>query len=301
MTEHARESPSLLRRTVLKLLALAGTRAWIPAATGCGGDGGGASAAAPARFLTDAERETLEAMAGAILPEDETVGAVEAGAVEYVDRWLAAFDHPQPDVYRGGPFSGRTPYPDPVTGDAGRRFPPNRFREVLPLTRLQELAFRIELYGSADVPGGDVNAGVLPAWPGYRNLYRDGVAQLEQFARDRGYARLADMPEDARLDALRSTPKAFRDGFVGHLCEGIFCDPIYGGNRDGIAWRDYHFDGDSHPLGHTLFDPVTGEPRDRPDQPNQTLDPALPNDGLEPDVERFIQLVAIFQDGGRFF
>ncbi len=57
--------------------------------------------------LSAPDRSPLEALAEALIPEDETVGALGAGAVEYIDRLLGAFDQSVPDLYRGGPFSGR--------------------------------------------------------------------------------------------------------------------------------------------------------------------------------------------------
>ena len=118
------------RRDFLKVAGFSGAALWLPWLPGCGTtSSGGASAAHPV-FFTDAERATMRALAAAIVPEDDTVGAVEAGAVDYLDRWLAAFDGPRPDVFRGGPFSGREPWPDPATGAAGRDFPDDDFVTV---------------------------------------------------------------------------------------------------------------------------------------------------------------------------
>src|SRR5262245_22208485 len=130
----------LSRRRFLQLTA-AGTAAttlpWLP---GCGDS---SSSSFTPHYFDAAQRKVVEAMASAISPEDETVGAIGCDVVEYIDRTLAAFDAEPPFVYGGGPFSGREPFPDPTTGDPSRRFPKNRFREPLPLTRLQEASFRI--------------------------------------------------------------------------------------------------------------------------------------------------------------
>ena len=294
----ARERLELRRRDFLRAAA-AGSSVALTAGAGlpaCSGSG-----ASTRRYLSADQRTTLEALAEALIPEDETVGALGAGAVDYVDRWLAAFDHPVPQLFRGGPYSGRVPYPDPATGDASNDYPTNHFHDVLEPTRLQEAAFRIEFFGSDSVPNGNVNDGIVPGTPGWLVLYRDGLAQLESLAQQGGLASYADATPEQRLDLFDQTPKLFRDAVLDHLCEGMFCAPEYGGNRDQIAWRQYHYDGDSQPLGHTLFDPATGEPRDRPDQPCQTLDPNLPNDGFEKDIVTVLTIVALAQGGKRFF
>jgi hypothetical protein len=275
------------RRTFLQLMAASGAAVAVPWLPGCSDRPAGA--APVARFFTPDERAVIEQLAGAVVPEDETVGAIGCDAVEYIDRYLAAFDASVPDIFRGGPFSGREPYPDPKTGGAGGDFPRDDFLEILPPSRLQELSFRIELLGSASVPNGDINAPIVPSTPGLQALYRSAVEALNAYAAAQGATSFA------------ATDPSFRDAFLANLAEGMFCAPEYGGNRDGIGWRDYSYDGDSQPLGHTLYDPQTGAPRDRPDQPNQTLDPSRPNDGLEPVVESFVAAVAVSQGGKRFF
>ncbi len=289
--------PSVTRRRFLELAAAGGAAAALPWAAGCGD----ASGEPAPRFLTAEERATLEALAEAIVPEDETVGAVGAGAVEFIDRLLAAFDVDPPLIFGGGPFSGREPFPDERTGEPTGRFPSNRFREPIPLTRLQRLAFRIELFGSASVPNGEINAPIVPSTRGLRAIYREGLAALEREARARGVASLAELDEEARLEIFAAADPELRDAVVEHIGQGMFAAPEYGGNRDGIAWRDYAYDGDSQPLGHTLFDRTTQTLRDRPDAPNQIEDPARPPRPFPPDVESLVEAIAISQGGQRFF
>ncbi len=285
---------ALGRRTFIKLVAAGGAAVSLP---GCGARLGSGE---PAWFFTRTERRTLEALAGTLVPEDVTVGAIGAHAVEYIDRFLAAFDNPTPSIYRGGPFSGRAPYPDPETGGPTDRYPRNAFSDLLPLSRLQEASFRILLHGSEAVPGATLNVPAVPAWPGLRTLYRQGLGALRAAARDRvgGFEAL---DADERLAAFDAGDPAFRSAVLTHLAEGMFCAPEYGGNPGGIAWRDYHYDGDSQPLGYSLYDRRTHTLRDRVDRPNQSRDPDLPGDGLDPGVVE--QLTAMMQavGGKRFF
>ncbi len=295
------------RRTVLQLLAASGAATALPWLPGCSDR---ATGGAPARFFTPEERAVIEQLAAAVVPEGGTVGALGTDAVEYIDRWLAALDYDPPEIYRGGPFSGRTPFPDPVTGMPSNRFPDNDFLDILPLTRLQELSFRIELLGAASVPNGNVNAALAASdpdapltgtWPGLRALYRQAVADLNAHAAAQGAPDFASLDDAQKLAALNATDRRFAEAFLAHLAEGMFSAPEYGGNRDLAGWRDYAYDGDSQPLGHTLFDATTQTLYDRPDQPNQTLDPNRPNDGLEPEVESFVATITIAQGGVRFF
>lgn len=288
------------RRTFLKVVGAGGLAVSLPWLPGCSDSSSVAQRGNAAHFFSPDERGALTALAGALVPEDETVGAVGAGAIEYVDRMLAAFDNPLPDIYRAGPFSGRWPFQDSQTGDPSDHFPPDSFREVLPLTRMQELSFRIELFGSGSVPNGDINAPLVPSTPGLQALYREGLAQLQQAASQQGVD-FSALDDAAKLAAFSKTSPDFQNAVLTHLAEGMFSAPEYGGNTDTIGWRDYHYDGDSQPLGHTLYDERSDTLRDRADQPNQTLDPNLPNDGFEPSVTAFIDSITRAQGGKRFF
>lgn len=287
------------RRTFLQLMAAGGAAVSVPWLPGCSDRAGGT--APVARFFSAEERTVVEQLATVVVPEDQTVGAAGTHAVEYIDRYLALFDAPVPTIYRGGPFSGRTPFPDPVTGQPSDDFPDDAFLDILPPTRLQELSFRIEIFGSASVANGDINAPLVPPSPGLQALYRDGIDALNAFAATQGAASFADLDDEGKLAAFATTDPEFRDAFLQNLAEGMFGAPEYGGNRDTSGWRDYDYDGDSQPLGHTLYDSVSETLYDRADQPNQTLDPNRQNDGLEPAVESFVTAVALSQGGKRFF
>jgi hypothetical protein len=292
---------ALHRRAFLKLLAATSAAGALPALPGCVSLRAASSQPEAAHFFTPEERAAMEALGEAILPEGATVGARGAGAIEYIDRFLAAFDNPVPTLFRGGPFSGRTPYPDPETGAPSQRFPENDFLEIVPPTRLQELSFRILLYGSQSVPDGDRNAPIVPTWPGLRTLYRQGIAALERAATSAGAPGFAALDAEARLQAFDASEAAFQEAFLNHLAEGMFCPPEYGGNQNGVAWRDYHYDGDSQPLGHTLYDRRSQTLYERADQPSQSLDPALPNDGLGPEALAMVDSLVAAIGGRRFY
>ncbi len=292
------------RRTFLQLLAASGAAVSLPWLPGCGGTvvtGSAPSATGEAHFFTAEERRLIEDLAAAIVPEDQTVGARGTNAVEYIDRFLAVFDNNPPPIYRGGPFSGRAPYPDSKTGAPTTRFPENYFQEILPLSRMPELSFRMLLDGSDAVPNGNINAPLIPPTKGLRAIYREAIASLEAGAKAAGADSFSDLDDAAKLQALGHTSADFRQALLTHIAEGMFCAPEYGGNQDLRGWRDYYFDGDSQPLGHTLFNRETQTLYDRPDQPNQTIDPNQPNNGLEPSVVTFVAQIAALTGGKRFF
>src|SRR5260370_1929837 len=88
-------------------------------------NGGGA-----ARFLSLAQRRILAAACARLVPADDNgPGAVEAGAVDYIDGLLGAFLVYPPRIWAGGPFSGR------FGGEAP-------FASFHPLTAVEALAWR---------------------------------------------------------------------------------------------------------------------------------------------------------------
>lgn len=292
------------RRTVLKWMSAAGATLALPFVQGCS-DGSDSVVVVtpelPPRFLTAQQRAILEALANAILPDDATVGAVKAGAVEYIDRYLAAFSVDVPDIFRSGPFSGREPFPDAATGAASESFPENGFLRVLPMSRMQELAFRQEFFGSDAIDNGTINAPIVENWPGLHALYEQALTQLDGAASDAGVPDFSQLSEEQQLSAYDQTDERFRSLFIDHLAEGMFSAPEYGGNIDLVAWRDYHYDGDSQPLGHTLFDSVAQVLYDRADSPNQTIDDDAFEDPMSDAVLEFVGLVARIQGGKQFF
>ena len=243
-----------------------------------------AGAAPRPRFFSRAERRALEALCDRILPPDRDPGAKVLGAARYVETLLTAFDVDPPGIYAGGPFSGRAPFAN-RRGRGGPAFPENGFSEPLALTRLQELAWRTEIFGSeaAGLPsalaaqrGGPIE--------GLRDVYRQGLAALDALARERGAApfpALSKAEQDdlvAQLDGPESIEfpgrgESFLDVVIRHVLEGCFAAPEYGGNRQLAGWRMIGIEGDSQPLGFSVFSSARGGYRERPDHPMSTPNP----------------------------
>jgi Gluconate 2-dehydrogenase subunit 3 len=184
------------------------------------------------RFLTDHEREVLEAAADRLIPPlDAHPGGAALGVVDYVDNLLAAFLFDPPLIFAGGPFSGR------FGGDAS-------FGRFLPLSPHEELAWRTRIEGSRGMPEREFNGPVR----GWQDVYRHGIAAL---GADYGDADGAE--QDRRLAEQRE----LRAVFYEHACEGAYGAPEYGGNPGLAGWHVIGFDGDVQPRGYT-DEEVTG-------------------------------------------
>jgi hypothetical protein len=183
-------------------------------------------------FLTDHEHRILDAACQRLVPQlDEHPGASALGAADYVDTLLGAFTFDPPRIFAGGPFSGR------AGGDAN-------FEHFLPLSRVEELAWRTRLEGSQGIAEREFNGPVI----GWQQQYRDGLAALGgDFAEQDGDE------QDRRLDA----DPDFKHLLYKHACEGCYGAPEYGGNRDLAGWRAIKFEGDVQPRGYT-DDEVSG-------------------------------------------
>lgn len=150
---------------------------------------------------------------------------------DYVDGLLGAFLEEPPRIWAGGPFSGRH------GGEDG-------FSAFLPLGRVEALAWRTRIEGSQGLPEREWNGPVV----GWQERYRSGLAALGGDFLD-----LDGEAQDARLDA----DPEFKALLHTHGCEGLYADPVYGGNRDGVGWASIGFAGDSQPRGYTAVE-VTG-------------------------------------------
>jgi hypothetical protein len=179
------------------------------------------------RYLTEHEHDVVRQLADLLLPaHDEFPGAGAAGAADYVDRILGAFTADPPTIWIGGPYSGRH------GGEPG-------FDEYLPLSRLEELAWRTRIEGSRGLPEREWNGPVR----GWQEVYREGIAALGVDG-DLTDVELAGQPELRQL-------------LFEHACEASYGAPEYGGNRDLAGWRMIQYAGDVQPRGWTDAE-VTG-------------------------------------------
>lgn len=277
--------PRLTRRGFLRLVVIGSAAVvWTP---GC--DSG-------PRFFTDPERQTLAALADYVLPPDDAPGGAAIGVVPYVEALLTALESDPPRLYAAGPMSNRNPTPRP-DGTPSDVYPKNAFQDFLPLTREQELAWRLLLYGSAGVPGGGPNDAVLGPTVGLRSLFRSSLQQVLDLAQV--------APDHLDFDAIDAVwgrlPGEFRAQLAQLCVQAVVCLPEYGGNIDQKGWRLIHYLGDSAPLGFTPFDETAGVYRTRPGEPFSERDTRPDPDPLDTETLRELEIIIRAAGGRRFF
>jgi gluconate 2-dehydrogenase gamma chain len=182
------------------------------------------------RFFTAHEALTVEAITARILPGTAgDPGAREAGVVTYIDHMLAYEEGFVQPVYREGPmvrlYEGDEPPAEAEGSEA-----------------IWVAADEIERYG--------YQSPLTPA-----EVYRTGLQALDAYARAGYGGDFSDLDEanqDAIVEALVDDEADGFEPFGAHqffqvlrrgTMEGMFSDPIYGGNRDKVGYRLVGFPG----------------------------------------------------------
>jgi gluconate 2-dehydrogenase gamma chain len=176
------------------------------------------------RVLNPAEAALAGAMADRVFPPDgNSPGATDIGVVQYLDGQLAG------DWGAGARFYRQGPFPEPDESGFGYQ---------LPLTPR-------ELYKHA-LPLIDEHA---------RRHYGDVMAALAPEQQDKVMSAI----EGGEVDLeLAQGPNGFQSGdffvlFIQNVKEGLFADPIYGGNRNVAGWKWIGFPGDPMAYDDSYF------------------------------------------------
>ncbi len=161
-------------------------------------------------FFNDFEARAVEAIAERIIPGgDGDVGATEAGVVYYIDRAVAGFSISLQKVYRRGLRE---------LGTFCQRKYGKSFVDLTP-ERQDEVIRRF-----LGPESGDAAAAHKP------------VAEDDyDFAAGHGSHGARNL-DKSLLDRLFAVMRE-------HAIEGLFCDPVYGGNRNAVGWRLVGFPG----------------------------------------------------------
>ncbi len=183
------------------------------------------------RFFTPHEARTVEAFTARLLPgSPEDPGAREAGVVYYIDYLMSHPDGIAEANYSHPPYaaaySGESP---PEGGPDGER--------VIWIPEDQ-----IERYGYQSI--------FTP-----REVLRMGLSALDRVSNQEhgsNFVELNEEQQDALIQAMVDEevegfeplgPKSFFHSLRRYTMEGMFCDPVYGGNRDMAGWRLVGFPG----------------------------------------------------------
>ncbi len=190
-------------------------------------------------FLTAHELTTLTALTDRLLPgppEDPTPGAVEAGVPHAIDLLLGAFNLDPPLIIAGGPFSNR----------AGAKR--DDFAHFVPLDRQAELGWRIRLEGSKGIKEREFAGPVK----GLQQIYREGLALLDELARKADNTNFADAPVTVQKQILgEARLLTFLGAAMTNTLEAMYGPPEYGGNRNRVGWTSNGWAGDNQPRGYT--------------------------------------------------
>jgi gluconate 2-dehydrogenase gamma chain len=181
--------------------------------------------------LTPTEQAFLSATADTIIPADElSPSGTDSGIVTFIDRQFASAWGGGAKMYRSGPFMKGKP----------------------------EQGYQLSL-----TPKDFFQAGIAAANTWSRKTY------------GKDFDRLSVAERNAALTAMQEGKAEFKDfssrAFFGQLLaitvQGFFSDPIYGGNRNKVAWKMLGFPG----LPATYADKVDAYREKRYVAPSQSI------------------------------
>ena len=181
------------------------------------------------QFFNPLEAALVEALTARIIPgTPDDPGAREAGVVYYIDRVLSGVNLGYTlKTYTQGPFLVVSEAETPV-----------------------ERTSRTDIYRVVETATTDIVSRY-----GYQSvltpqeIYRRGLASVEALAQNEYGGSFLDLDEadqDAILEAMSTdeapgfdapSGQAFFIKLRNDTIEGMFSDPLYGGNRDMVGWR----------------------------------------------------------------
>jgi gluconate 2-dehydrogenase gamma chain len=124
-------------------------------------------------------------------------------------------------------------------------------------------AFTERLWPAAPNKPGATETGVLNyidlalagAYADQQDFYRRGLTQLDAYCKSTHGKSFAALDAATQDDVIRALEQGKATGFIWpaaqaffntvrtHTMEGMFADPVYGGNRDFAGWRQVNFPG----------------------------------------------------------
>lgn len=211
-----------------------------------------------ALFFDEWQRRTVAAAMARIIPTDHEPGAHEAGAIDFLDRYLSGIDsvYAKPD---GSGFETLT----------GKRAAAWRQRIDIIRRTYQEGIDELNQRGRAEF--GDDFAQIASDQQDHILAAMESPVRSEEREREADQAVAGFSPPAPALQQIAA--EADLDFFpllVLHTRQGFFADPIYGGNRDRVGWGVIGFPGPSSlaeaQTGQYASLPWFAEPAAAPDE-----------------------------------
>jgi gluconate 2-dehydrogenase gamma chain len=182
----------------------------------------------PAQFFNIHEAQTVDAIAARILPGTaDDPGAHEAGVVFYIDGKLGGTNLGYSlKTYQQGPF--------PVVSEQ-------------PVT--VEAASSRDIYDYVTVAGEQIARFGYQSVQTPQEVYRQGLGYVDAYAQTKFKKNFIDLSADQQDQILTDMAADKATGFDGpsglaffttlrnDTIEGMFSDPMYGGNRDLVGWK----------------------------------------------------------------
>jgi gluconate 2-dehydrogenase gamma chain len=177
-------------------------------------------------FFNPHQRATIEAAMARIIPSDDMPGAREAGAVDFVDRYLSGVGY----IYAKPDGSGFETLEGKRAEAWRRRVAILRQTYQSGIEALDALANK--LFGASFVELSE-------------QQQDDSLTTLERAGSQAASAGGAPGEGPALQQTLTETELEFFPLLVMHARQGFYADPIYGGNKDRAGWRAIGFPGPS--------------------------------------------------------
>lgn len=202
----------LPRRDFLKTAGLGTAAALAGGVTGSAPVEAAAPAAAPEPevwlTLSPSEQAFVKAAVDIIIPADElTPSGTDCGLASFIDRQLAGGFGNGARLYRDGPFMPGKP----------------------------ELGYQLALS-----PREFFRAGIAAANAWSKKTYGKEFDRLSPAEREQALTAMDTGKADFNAGF---TSAFFFDNFLQLAMEGFFADPMYGGNKDKVAWKMIGFPG----------------------------------------------------------
>lgn len=176
------------------------------------------------KVLTPAQARTVDALAARIMPgSPDDPGAREAGVTTYIDSRLAFHDGYDQPTYTHPPF------PKTYEGDSPPSASPGPDMVWVKKEELDRYGFQLK---------------VSPL-----EAYRKGLDALDKYAQSKFGGAFADLPESQQDSVIEDvedgnttgfdtpTDKEFFKMVRADVINGMFSDPLYGGNRNLAGWK----------------------------------------------------------------